>query len=171
MENKKPQQIVKEAEVASLSAAFAENNGVILADYRGLTVAEVTQLRANLRKAGVTYKVAKNTLIRRAAEENNISSLNEFLEGPTAIAFSKEPAQLAKIMSDFAKDHKALELKAGLCDGEFMDAQQLVALSKIPSREVLLAQIAGGMLGVVRNFVYALNQIAEKQGAEQPAAE
>lgn len=166
--DKKPQLIAKENEVQMLADNFANSEAVIIADYRGLTVSEVTALRNELRKAGVTYKVAKNTLIKRAANDNSITCLDSFLEGPTAIAFSADPVTLAKTMYDFSKAHSNLELKAGVVEGDLMEVADLEKLAKIPSREVLLAKFIGSLRSPLYGFAYIMDQLAKR---EAPAAE
>lgn len=154
---------------------------VVLVDYRGLTVAQDTELRKQLREAGILYKVCKNTMMKRAFEGTEFAGLDEHLEGPSALAISKDDATApARILCKFAKDAKALELKAGVVEGEVYDANALVELSKIPSREELLSRLLGSMQSPVANLARVLNQIAEKGGAdaceaapaeEAPAAE
>lgn len=149
--------------------------GAVIADYRGLNVAEVTELRKQLREAGVEYKVLKNTLTIRAAREAGMESIIPLLTGPTAIAFGyDDPVVAAKIISDFSKDHKALEVKGGLLDGEVLDVDGVKALADLPSREVLLGQVARGMQapiagmvnvlqGNIRKFVYALEAVRKQR--------
>lgn len=172
--DKKPQLVEKENVVAELESLLAENSGVILADYRGLNVSEVTKLRSELRQADVVYKVAKNTLMKRAAHGQGIDSLDAFLEGPTAVAFAKDPVAMAKVLTAFAKEHKNLEMKAGLLEGQFLNASKITELSKIPPKEVLLAKLLGSMQAplsgfagccnsLLRNFVYGLDQIREQK--------
>ena len=137
----------------------------VAVDYRGLTVAQDTELRKQLREAGVTYKVYKNTLIRRAAEGTDFAALDPHLEGPTAIAVSKEDATApARILAEFAKKADKLEIKAGVVEGTYYDAKGMQAISSIPSREVLLGRLFGSMKSPIANFARVLNQIAEKQG-------
>lgn len=166
---KKPQLIAKENQVAELQSWISESSGVVLADYRGLTVSEVTELRANLRKSEVGYKVAKNTLIKRAANNLEITDLDNHLEGPTAIAFAKDPIAAAKILVEFAEKHKALEIKAGLLDGKFIGTDVITSLAKLPSREVLLAKMLGSMQSSLYSFVRVIDQIREKQEAAAAA--
>ena len=130
---------------------------IVRVDYRGLTVAEDTALRKQLREAGVVYKVCKNTMMKRAFEGTDFAQLDEYLDGPNAIAISKDDATApARILAKFAKDAKALELKA-----------------KIPSREELLSRLLGSMQSPITNLARVLNQIAEKGGAAEctPATE
>lgn len=138
----------------------------IIADYRGLTVAEVTELRKNLRDAGIEFKVLKNTMTRRAADQVNLSDVNEYLTGPNAIAFSYDDVVApAKILNDFAKAHKALELKGGIVEGKVVSTSEVQALAELPSKEGLLSMLANVLQAPIRNFAYAVKQIAEKQEA------
>jgi len=161
----------KEAVVAELKKNLSSAKGAVLTDYRGLTVAQDTKLRRKLREAAVEYRVVKNTMTRIAANELGISDLNQFLEGPTAIAFSTvDPVAAAKIISQFSKDNKVLEIKAGLVEGKVIDVEGVKSLANLPSREVLLAKLCGtmqapivGMVNVlqgnIRNLVYALEAV------------
>lgn len=143
---------------------------IVLVDYRGLTVAQDTALRKELREAGVVYKVCKNTMMRRAFEGTDFAQLDEYLEGPNAIAISKDDATApARILAKFAKDAKALELKAGVVEGAKYDAAGLAELAKIPSREELISRLLGSMKSPITNLARVLNQIAEKGGAENCA--
>ena len=147
---------------------------IVLVDYRGLTVAEDTALRKQLREAGVVYKVCKNTMMKRAFEGTDFAQLDEYLDGPNAIAISKDDATApARILAKFAKDAKALELKAGVVEGQKYDAAALTELAKIPSREELLSRLLGSMQSPITNLARVLNQIAEKGGAAEctPATE
>lgn len=138
-------------------------------DYRGLTVSEDTQLRKTLREAGVQYKVFKNTLIKRAAEGTDFSQLDGFLEGPTAIAVSRDDATAAaRILAKFAKTAPKLELKGAVVEGKLYDEKEVQALAEIPSREELLGRLLGSIQSPVTNFARVLKQIAEK-GEEEAA--
>ncbi len=140
---------------------------VVLVDYRGLTVAQDTALRKQLREAGIIYKVCKNTMMKRAFEGTEFAGLDEHLEGPSAIAISKDDATApARILCKFAKDAKALELKAGVVEGEVYDAAALGELAKVPSREELLSKLLGSLQSPITNLARVLNQIAEQGGAE-----
>lgn len=150
----------KAAVVEELASKFAQANSVVVTDYRGLNVSEVTELRRQLRQAGVEYRVTKNTLTRIAARQANIVGLDDYLAGPTALAFSyDDPVAVAKILSSFAKEHKNLELKAGVLEGKLLDADGVIALATLPSREVLLGQVAYGFMSPVSGFVNALSGI------------
>ena len=146
--------------------------GVVLVDYRGLTVAEDTNLRKQLREAGIIYKVCKNTMMKRAFEGTEFEGLNEYLEGPSAIAISKDDATApARIICKFAKEAKALEVKAGVAEGTVYDQNGVEELSKVPTREVLLGRLFGSMQSPIANLARVLNQIAEKDGEAAPAEE
>ena len=145
---------------------------VVIVDYRGLTVAEDTELRKQLREAGIVYKVCKNTMMKRAFEGTEFEGLSEFLEGPSAMAVSKDDATVAaRILSDFAKKAKALELKAGVVEGTVYDQAALAEVAKIPSREVLISRLLGSMQSPIANLARVLKQIAEKDGEAAPAVE
>lgn len=145
---------------------------VVLVDYRGLTVAQDTELRKQLREAGIIYKVCKNTMMKRAFEGTEFAALEEHLEGPSAIAISKDDATApARILCKFAKDAKALELKGGVVEGTVYDVAGLTELAKIPSREELLSRLLGSMQSPITNFARVIKQIAEKDGEAAPAEE
>lgn len=136
---------------------------VTVVDYRGLTVAQDTDLRKQLREAGVAYKVFKNTYIKLAAEGTDFAQLDQILDGPTAIAVSKEDATAAaRIIAKVAKDAPALEFKGAVVEGAFYDAKKVEALSKIPSREELLGRLCGSLQSPIANLARALKQVAEK---------
>ena len=156
---------LKQPIVAEISELLNGAASAVAVDYRGLTVAQDTELRKQLREAGVTYKVYRNTLIRRAAEGTDFAALDPHLEGPTAIAVSKDDATApARILAEFAKKADKLEIKAGVVEGTYYDAKGMQAISSIPSREVLLGRLFGSMKSPISNLARVLNQIAEKQG-------
>ncbi|MBO5458992.1 MAG: 50S ribosomal protein L10 [Lachnospira sp.] len=137
--------------------------GVVLVDYRGLTVEQDTQLRKQLREAGVVYKVYKNTLVKRAIEGTEFAPMAEKLEGPTAIAISATDATApARILSNFAKTADALELKCGVVEGTYYDEAGIKAIASIPSREELLSKLLGSIQSPITNFARVIKQIAEK---------
>ena len=139
----------------------------VLADYRGLTVEQDTQLRKQMREAGVVYKVYKNTMIKRAIEGTEFEALAPDLEGPTALAISKEDATApARILFNFAKKAEALELKSGVVEGTFYDNKTISVIATIPSREELLSKLLGSIQSPVTNFARVIKQIAEKKEAE-----
>ena len=156
---------LKQPIVAEISELLNGAASAVAVDYRGLTVAQDTELRKQLREAGVTYKVYKNTLIRRAAEGTDFAALDPHLEGPTAIAVSKDDATApARVLTEFAKKADKLEIKAGVVEGTYYDAKGMQAISSIPSREVLLGRLFGSMKSPIANLARVLNQVAEKQG-------
>ncbi len=168
----------KAGKVAELKDLLSSSKGAVLVDYCGLTVAEDTELRSKMREAGVKYMVAKNTFIRIAAKEAGIEGLDAYLEHNTAVAFSAEdPVAPAKILNDFSKNHKALEIKAGILDGKVIALDEVKALAELPSREELLAKLVGSMQapisglvnvlqGTIRNFVYTLEAVRQKKEQE-----
>lgn len=165
----------KRAVIDALSEEIKGAQAVIFADYRGLTVQEDTELRSALRKAGIEYKVVKNTLTRFAVKENGFEGLEDVLSGPTSMATSAEdPVAPAKILNDFAKKNDKFEIKAGILEGKVIGIDEIKALADLPSREVLIAKALGGLNAPIAGFanvlnanltglVRALNAIAEKQ--------
>ena len=134
---------------------------------QGLTVEEDTMLRKSLREAGVEYKVYKNSLVTLAANELGLGDLVQYLEGPVSIAFGYEDATApARVLNDFAKDHKKLELKAGVVDGIVYDKAGVEKLATIPSKEVLIAKLLGSFKAPLSNLAYLLNAIKEKKESE-----
>ncbi len=157
---------LKQPIVAEISELLNGAASAVVADYRGLTVEQDTELRKKLREAGVTYKVYKNTMIRFAAKGTEFEALEPHLEGPTALAVSKTDATApARILAEFAKTADALELKAGVVEGTYYDQQGIQVIATIPSREVLLGKLLGSIQSPITNFARVLNQIAEKAEA------
>lgn len=157
---------LKQPIVQTIADDVKDAASVVLVDYRGLTVAQDTALRKQLREAGITYKVCKNTMMKRAFEGTEFAALDEHLEGPSALAISKDDATApARILAKFAKDAKALEIKAGVVEGEAYDAKGMQALASIPSREELLSKLLGSLQSPITNLARVLNQIAEQGGA------
>ena len=157
---------LKQPIVQEISDQIKEAQSVVVVDYRGLTVAEDTQLRKQLREAGVTYKVYKNTLVNFAIQGTEFESLSSSLEGPSAFAISTADATApARIIAKFAKTSPALEMKAGVVAGTFYDAEGMKVIATIPSREELLSKFLGSIQSPITNFARVLNQIAEKGGA------
>lgn len=150
-------------------------SAAVLVNYRGLTVEQDTVLRKQLRESGIIYKVYKNTMINFAVKDTEFADLAPLLEGPTAIAISKDDATApARIIAQFAKTAPLLEMKAGVVEGTFYDAAGINAIAEIPSRDVLLGRLFGSMQSPIANLARVLNQIAEKVGAgaaEEPKAE
>lgn len=158
---------LKEAKVQEIKSKLEKAQAVILADYQGLNVEEDTELRKKLREAGVEYKVYKNTLAILALKEIGIEGLDEFLKGPVSMAISyDDPTAPARVLNDFAKDHKKLELKAGLVQGEVYDLDKVKKLAAIPSKEVLLAKLLGSFKAPLSNLAYLLNAVKEKKESE-----
>ena len=172
---------MKREEKARVIEELAEKlrgGAAVLVDYQGMDVAQSTRLRARSRDAGVEFVVAKNTLTRRAAGEAGVEDLSEYLVGPTALAFSEDPVASAKLMAEFADQVESFALKGGLLEGgRVLDEAEVVALSRLPGREQLLAQVVGGISSpltglvnvlnnTVQGLVIALNQIAEQKGAQ-----
>ena len=163
---------LKQPVVDEIKAMLDGAVGAVVVDYRGLTVEQDTKLRKQLREAGVSYKVYKNTMIRFAAKGTAFEALEPNLEGPTALAVSKTDATApARILANFAKTADKLELKGGVVEGTYYDAKAINVIASIPSREVLLGRLLGSMQSPITNFARVLNQIAEKngEGAEAPA--
>lgn len=162
---------LKQPIVQEIADTIKGAQSLVVVDYRGLTVAEDTQLRKQLREAGVTYKVYKNTLVNRAIAGTEFESLKDVLEGPNAFAVSADDATApARVLAEFAKKAPNLEIKAGIVEGTFYDEAGMKAISSIPSREVLLSKLLGSLQSPVTNLARVLNQIAEKGGAADTAA-
>ncbi|WP_449538468.1 50S ribosomal protein L10 [Ferdinandcohnia sp. Marseille-Q9671] len=155
--------------VTEIADKLRESKSTVVVDYRGLSVAEVTELRKQLRDAGIEFKVYKNTLTRRAAEQAELAGLNDALTGPNAIAFSNEDVVApAKILNDFAKKHEALEIKAGVIEGNIATLEDVKALAELPSREGLLSMLLSVLQAPIRNLALATKAVAdqkEEQGA------
>lgn len=157
----------KQAKVQEIKEKLEKAQAVIFADYRGLTVEEDTELRRKFREAGVEYKVLKNSLTSIAAKDAGFEGVDEYLAGPTSFAFGySDPTAPARILNDFAKDHKKLELKGGLVQGKIFDLNKVKELATIPPREVLLAKLLGSFKAPVSNFAYLINAIKEKKEQE-----
>ena len=155
---------LKQPIVDEIKAMLDGACGAVVVDYRGLTVEQDTRLRKQLREAGVSYKVYKNTLIKRAAEGTEFAALDPNLEGPTAIAVSKDDATApARVLAEFAKKADKLEIKGGVIEGTYYDAKGMQVIATIPSREVLLGKLLGSIQSPITNLARVLNQSAEKQ--------
>lgn len=158
---------IKEAKVAEIKEKMEKSQGIIFAKYQGLSVEEDTELRKSLRDAGVEYKVYKNTLTILAAKELGFDGIVDVLQGPLSVAFGYEdPTVPAKVLNDFAKTHKKLELVAGIVQGEIFDEAKVRQLATIPAREVLIAKLLGSFKAPLSNLAYLLNAIAEKKETE-----
>ena len=173
--NMKKNQEIKATQVEMIKENLEKAQSVVFVDYRGLTVEEDTALRKKLREAGVTYKVLKNTLIKRAASELSIEGLDDHLNGPTAVAFGiTDPAAPAKIIGEFIQQSKKMEIKCGLVDKKYIDVKGVEALAELPSKEVLVARLLGSMNapisglvtvlgGTLRSLLYAINAVKEQK--------
>ena len=148
--------------VTEIKERFENAKSVVAFDYRGLSVAEVTELRRKLREAGAEYKVYKNTLTKRALDELNID-MSEYLAGPSAIAFGTDELSIVKITNDFAKEHEAFELKAGIVEGKVAGLEDLKRYAAIPSRDTLLTMLAAGLMGTVRDLSICLDLYSKEK--------
>jgi len=167
----------KRQQVQEIATKLSEAGSVVLADYRGLTVEEDTELRSKMRAEGIEYKVIKNNIIRHAIQGTDLESLGEYLVGPTSMAIGNDEIAPAKIMFNFAKKLDAFELKAGAVDGKVVDLAGIEQLAKLPSKEQLIAKMLGSMnspitglvtvLGAnIKGLAVALNAIIEKKQTE-----
>ena len=155
---------LKKPIVDQISEELNGAKAAVLVDYRGITVEQDTELRKQLREAGVIYKVYKNTMINFAVKGTEFEELSKHLEGPTAIAISKEDATApARILFNFSKNAPKLELKAGVVDGTYYDEKGIQVIATIPSREELLSKLLGSMQSPITNFARVIKQIAEKE--------
>ncbi|KRM71497.1 50S ribosomal protein L10 [Lacticaseibacillus brantae DSM 23927] len=156
--------------VSEVSDRFKAAASVVVVNYRGLTVAEVTDLRKELRDNGVKMEVIKNTYLRRAADANGYEALDEVFTGPTAVAFSDEDVVApARIMAKYAKQFDALEIKGGIIEGEVASLDQINALATLPDRDGLLSMLLSVLQAPVRNVAYAVKAVADSKD-EEPAA-
>lgn len=156
---------LKKPIVEEISELLSGSATAVAVDYRGLTVAQDTELRKQLREVGVVYKVYKNTMINFAIKGTEFEELGQHLEGPTAIAVCKDDATAAaRVICKFAKEAEALEVKGGIVDGVYYDAAGIKQIASIPSREVLLSKLLGSMQSPISNFARVIKQIAEKDG-------
>jgi len=149
----------KKAVVAEVSAAISGAEAAIIAEYRGLTVAQMTTLRAQARAAGVYIRVVKNSLVRRVVAGSSFACLDGHLKGPLTFAASSDPVAVAKVLSEFARANDKLVIKVGAMDGVLMTGEQVQALAMLPSREVLLAMLMRTMQAPATRFVQTLNEV------------
>ena len=157
----------KQEQVNELAQELKEAKLVLLTDYRGINVTDVTKLRKDLREADAEYKVIKNNIVRRALEANGESALDEVLEGPVALVIGKEDYLApSKVIYNFTKDHDFYKIKGGIVEGKVMTAEEIITLAKLPSRQELLAKLAGALLGNITKLAVALDQVkAQKENA------
>ena len=161
---------LKKPVVEEISEQIKDAQTVVLVDYRGLTVEQDTALRKELRTAGISYKVYKNTMMNFAFKGTDFESLLPYLEGPNAIAISKDDATApARILAKFAKTAPALEVRGGVVEGVYYDANGMADIAKVPSREELLSKLLGSIQSPITNFARVMNQLAEKGGASEAA--
>ena len=151
---------LKKEEVSKLAAKMKEAKLILLADYRGINVADVTSLRNELRNANAEYSVIKNNITRRALAECGLEGLDEQLEGPTAVIMTNEDyLEPTKAIYNFTKDHDFYKIKGGVVEGKVMSAEEIITLAKLPSREQLLSMLAGALLGNISKLAVALDQV------------
>ena len=157
----------KKEEVSKLAAEMKEAKIILLVDYRGINVEQVTKLRSDLRNANASYKVIKNNIVKRALNLNGENGLDSLLEGPTAVVTSKEDyLEASKIIYKFSKDNDFYKIKGGIIDGKVMTAEEIITLAKLPSRQELLAKLAGALLGNITKLAVALDQVkVQKENA------
>ena len=157
----------KAQQVAEVAEQFKNASSVVVVDYLGITVEEATNLRAELRNAGVQFAVVKNSILSRAAKEAGLEGMDDIFKGPSAVAFSNEDVVApAKILADFAKKVEALEIKAGVVEGKVSSKEEIEALAKLPSREGLLSMLLSVLQAPVRNTALAIKAVADqKDGA------
>ncbi|GAA6822976.1 MULTISPECIES: 50S ribosomal protein L10 [Staphylococcus] len=157
----------KQQHVDVIADQLKNSVSTVIVDYRGLSVSEVTELRNQLREAGVEYKVYKNTMVRRAAEKAGIEGLDEFLVGPTAVATSTEDVVApAKVLAGFAKEHDALEIKTGVMEGNLISAEEVKTVGSLPNHDGLVSMLLSVLQAPVRNFAYAVKAVGEQQEEE-----
>ncbi len=154
----------KEEEVSALAEKFKNSNLVLLTDYRGITVDDVTNLRNNLRETKAEYKVIKNNIIKRALDKNGESALDEVLEGPTAVITTEgEYLDPLKAIYKFSKDNEYYKIKGGIVEGKVLSVEELITLAKLPSRQELLGMLAGGLLGTISKLAVGLNEVQKQK--------
>lgn len=161
----------KKEEVSKLAEQMKSAKLILLVDYRGINVTDVTELRTDLRKVNSKYAVIKNNITRRALAECGLEGLDEQLEGPTAVIMSDEDyLEPSKIIYNFSKNNDYYKIKGGVIEGKVMSAEEIITLAKLPSRETLLSMLAGALLGNISKVAVALDQIRiqKESGAEAP---
>ena len=173
----------KKEEVTKLAEEMKNAKLILLTDYRGINVTDVTELRTNLRNTNATYRVIKNNIIRRALQEAGIEGLEDKLVGPTAVIMSNEDyLEPSKAIYTFSKDNDYYKIKGGVIEEKVMEAEEIITLAKLPSREVLLSMLAGALLGNISKVAVALNEVKKQKEeagekvtvavvAEEPAKE
>lgn len=156
----------KEEEVNALAEKFKSSKIILLTDYRGITVSDVTALRTTLRNCKSEYKVIKNNITKRALEKAGFEGLEELLVGPTAVIINEEDyLEAAKAIYEFSKDNEFYKIKGGVIEGKVMTTEEIITLAKLPSKETLIGMFAGALLGNISKLAVALDQVAKKQEA------
>lgn len=156
----------KEELVNTLADELKQAKVIILTDYRGITVSDVTNLRKDLRNVNASYKVIKNNIIKRALNKNGENGLDELLEGPTAVVIGDEDyLEPAKVIYNFVKNNDFYKIKGGIIDGKVVSAEEIITLAKLPSRQELLAKLAGALLGNITKLAIALDQVKVQKEA------
>ena len=156
----------KEEEVKKLAEKFKEAKLILLTDYRGITVSDVTKLRSELRNVKGEYKVIKNNIVKRALDENGETGLDNLLEGPTAVIIGTEDyLEPSKVIYNYSKKNEFYKIKGGIIDGKVMTAEEIITLAKLPSRQELLAKLAGALLGNITKLAVALDQVKTQKEA------
>lgn len=160
---------LKKEEVSKLAEKMKEAKLILLTDYRGINVADVTNLRTELRNVSAEYKVIKNNITKRALAECNLEGLDDKLEGPTAVIMTNEDyLDATKIIYKFSKDNDFYKIKGGVIDGKVMTVEEIITLAKLPSRQDLLSMLAGGLLANISKFAVALEQVRlQKESAAE----
>ena len=154
----------KKEEVKELAEKMKNAKLILLTDYREINVADVTELRSELRKSDSEYKVIKNNIIRRALAENGIEGLDDLLEGPTAVIMNNEDyLEPSKVIYKYSKDNEFYKIKGGVIEGKVMTAEEIITLAKLPSRETLLSMLAGALLGNISKVAVALNEVKKQK--------
>ena len=154
----------KQAQVDELAKELKEAKVVLLTDYRGITVTDVTKLRADLRNVNAEYKVIKNNIVKRALDANGETELDSALEGPVALVIGKEDyLEPSKVIYNFTKDHDFYKIKGGVIEGKVMTAEEIITLAKLPSRQELLGMLAGALLGNISKLAVGLNEVCKQK--------
>ena len=152
----------KQAVVAEVAKEVAGAKAIVMAENRGMPVADMTQLRAKARASGIYFRVVKNTLVRRAVADTPYAPLADKMVGPLAYGMGPDPVAVAKVLSDFAKGHEKFVITGGAMPGQMMSAKEITALATLPSREELLSKLAGTMQAPIAKFVRTLNEVPSK---------
>lgn len=158
----------KEAVVDEIKKNIESSSAMVIVDYRGLNVEQLTELRSNFRSSDVVYKVYKNTMMNLAFKELELPEITELLKGPNGFAFSmKDPMAAARVSNDFAKTNEALEIKGGFLEGKFLNVEEVKEVASIPSREVLLSRLLGSFKSPMANFARLIDAIAKSKEEEK----